>query len=76
MIWVFFDRWSEIGVDTLKYYTFTEKSAADFGEFWVLFFTLAFFHESSTDSLASTTAGKSTRWASTLSSSPPHSSLT
>jgi putative peptide zinc metalloprotease protein len=47
MIWVFFDRWSEIGVDTLKYYTFTEKSAADFGEFWLLFFTLAFFHESS-----------------------------
>lgn len=47
MIWVFFDRWSEIGVDTLKYYTFTEKSAADFAEFWLLFFTLAFFHESS-----------------------------
>jgi putative peptide zinc metalloprotease protein len=47
MIWVFFDRWSEIGGDTLKYYTFTEKSAADFGEFWLLFFTLAFFHESS-----------------------------
>jgi putative peptide zinc metalloprotease protein len=46
MIWVFFDRWSEIGSDTLKYYTFTEKSAADLAEFWLLFFVLAFFHES------------------------------
>lgn len=46
MVWVFIDRWSEIGSDTLKYYTFTEKSAADFAEFWVLFFVLAFFHES------------------------------
>lgn len=46
MIWVFFDRWGEIGSDTLKYYTFTEKSLADFAEFWLLFFTLAFFHES------------------------------
>ncbi len=45
MIWVFFDRWSEIGSDTLKYYTFTEKSLADFAEFWLLFFVLAFIHE-------------------------------
>src|SRR5438067_1323303 len=44
MIWVFFDRWSEIGVDTLKYYTFTDKSEADFGEFRLLFFSLSFFH--------------------------------
>ena len=46
MAYVFIDRWSEIGVDTLKYYTFTEKSLGDLGEFWLLFFVLAFFHES------------------------------
>jgi putative peptide zinc metalloprotease protein len=47
MVWVYFDRWQEIGVDTLKYYTFTEKSFNDIVEFWVLFFIMAFFHESS-----------------------------
>ena len=46
MAYVFIDRWSEIGSDTLKYYTFTEKSLGDLGEFWLLFFILAFFHES------------------------------
>src|SRR5437868_6530873 len=46
IIYVFFDRWSEIGADTVKYYTFTEKSFADIAEFWVLFLVLAFFHES------------------------------
>ena len=44
--YVFVARWSQIGVDTLEYYTFTDKSAADLGEFWVLFFVMAFFHES------------------------------
>ena len=46
MAYVFIDRWSEIGSDTLKYYTFTDKSFGDLGEFWLLFFVLAFFHES------------------------------
>src|SRR5690349_14492100 len=46
MAYIFFDRWSEIGSDTLKYYTFSEKSLADFAEFWLLFCVLAFFHES------------------------------
>jgi putative peptide zinc metalloprotease protein len=46
MFWVFFDRWSEIGSDTLKYYTFSDKSAGDLAEFWMIFFVLAFFHES------------------------------
>ncbi|MGA7138006.1 MAG: HlyD family efflux transporter periplasmic adaptor subunit [Terriglobales bacterium] len=46
MVYVFVSRWSQIGVDTLEYYTFTDKSAADIAEFWILFFILAFFHES------------------------------
>lgn len=44
--YIFVERWSQIGSDTLKYYTFTEKTLADIGEFWILFFVLAFFHES------------------------------
>lgn len=46
MIYIFASHWGEIGRDTLKYYTFTEKGARDLAEFWVLFFVLAFFHES------------------------------
>jgi putative peptide zinc metalloprotease protein len=46
MIYVFVSRWSDIGSDTLKYYTFTDKSFSDLAEFWLLFFFLAFFHES------------------------------
>ncbi len=47
MLYIFFDRWSEISADTLTYYNFTEKSFADLAEFWLLFLVLAFFHESS-----------------------------
>jgi putative peptide zinc metalloprotease protein len=46
MVYIFVAHWSEIGQDTLEYYTFTDKSAADLAEFWILFFILAFFHES------------------------------
>jgi putative peptide zinc metalloprotease protein len=46
MTYVFVAHWSQIGADTLKYYTFTDKSAADIAEFWILFFIMAFFHES------------------------------
>jgi putative peptide zinc metalloprotease protein len=46
MTWIFITHWSEIGVDTLKYYTFTEKSSVDLAEFWILFLIMAFFHES------------------------------
>jgi putative peptide zinc metalloprotease protein len=46
MSYVFASRWSEIGHDTVTYYTFTEKGARDLAEFWILFFILAFFHES------------------------------
>lgn len=43
--YVFLDRWGEIGADTLRYYNFTEKGAADLAEFWLLFCGLGFFHE-------------------------------
>ncbi|MGA7524287.1 MAG: HlyD family efflux transporter periplasmic adaptor subunit [Acidobacteriaceae bacterium] len=46
MVYVFVANWGQIGRDTLLYYTFTQKSAADLAEFWVLFLILAFFHES------------------------------
>ncbi|MGB8012245.1 MAG: HlyD family efflux transporter periplasmic adaptor subunit [Terriglobales bacterium] len=45
MAYIFFTHWSQIGGDTLEYYTFTHKSAADLAEFWILFFIMAFFHE-------------------------------
>jgi len=46
MTCIFIADWGEIGRDTLEFYTFTHKSAADLAEFWVLFLILAFFHES------------------------------
>lgn len=46
MAFIFFTHWSQIGVDTVEYYTFTHKSAADLAEFWILFLIMAFFHES------------------------------
>lgn len=46
MVWIFIDRWSEIGTDTWKYYNFTEKGLGDIVEFWLLFCFLGFFHES------------------------------
>ncbi len=46
MTWMFIVYWGQIGHDTLDFYTFTDKSAADLAEFWVLFLILGFFHES------------------------------
>ena len=46
MGYVFLTGWSEIGRDTLKYYTFTEKGVRDLAEFWILFLVLGFVHES------------------------------
>jgi len=43
---IFIGYWDEIGRDTLRYYTFTEKSFGDLAEFWLLFFFMGFFHES------------------------------
>jgi putative peptide zinc metalloprotease protein len=46
MVLIFVSGWSEIWRDTVQYYTFTDKSAADLAEFWLLFCGLGFFHES------------------------------
>lgn len=46
MVLIFASGWSEIWRDTVQYYTFTDKSAADLAEFWLLFCGLGFFHES------------------------------
>jgi putative peptide zinc metalloprotease protein len=43
---IFLSGWSEIWRDTVRYYTFTDKNAADLAEFWLLFCGLGFFHES------------------------------
>jgi putative peptide zinc metalloprotease protein len=46
MTLIFVSGWSEIWRDTVRYYTFTDKSAADLAEFWLLFcWTGIFFHE-------------------------------
>ncbi len=47
MAWIFIVNWGQIGHDTLAFYSFTDKSAADLAEFWILFLILGFFHESS-----------------------------
>jgi putative peptide zinc metalloprotease protein len=46
MALIFVGGWQEISRDTIQYYTFTDKGAADLAEFWLLFFGLGFFHES------------------------------
>jgi putative peptide zinc metalloprotease protein len=46
MVLIFVSGWIEIWRDTVQYYTFTDKNAADLVEFWLLFCGLGFFHES------------------------------
>jgi putative peptide zinc metalloprotease protein len=46
MVLIFVSGWSEIWRDTMQYYTFSNKGAADLAEFWLLFCGLGFFHES------------------------------
>ena len=46
MVLIFVSGWKEIWRDTMQYYTFTDKGAADLAEFWLLFCGLGFFHES------------------------------
>jgi len=45
MVYVFVDRWSEIGRDTLEFYNFTNKGFADIAQFWLMFLVLVFWHE-------------------------------
>lgn len=46
MTYLFVANWAQIGNDTLKFYTFTDKGASDLAQFWILFLILGFFHES------------------------------
>ena len=45
MFWMWADKAGEIWADSFRFYAFTEKSAADLVEFWLLFGVMAFFHE-------------------------------
>ncbi len=45
MVLIFISGWSEIWRDTVRYYTFSDKSARDLAEFWLLFCGLGYFHE-------------------------------
>ena len=42
---VFISRWPTIGPDIGVYYSFANKTFADFVEFWILLFVLGFIHE-------------------------------
>ena len=46
MVYVFAANWPQISKDSMLFYNFTQKTAADLAEFWILFLILAFFHES------------------------------
>jgi putative peptide zinc metalloprotease protein len=46
MALIFVSGWREIWRDTMEYYSFADKGAADLLEFWLLFCGLGFFHES------------------------------
>jgi putative peptide zinc metalloprotease protein len=39
-------NWQQIRFDTVQFYTFTQKSASDLAQFWLIFLFLGFFHES------------------------------
>jgi putative peptide zinc metalloprotease protein len=42
---IFIAKWNIIGPDIPLYYNFTHKSVLDLIQFWLLFLTLGFFHE-------------------------------
>jgi putative peptide zinc metalloprotease protein len=46
MLYVFVERWGEIGQDTLQFYNFKQKSLWDIWEFWWLSCFALFIHES------------------------------
>jgi putative peptide zinc metalloprotease protein len=46
MLYVFVDRWGEIGHDTLQFYNFKQKNFWDIFEFWWLSCFALFIHES------------------------------
>jgi putative peptide zinc metalloprotease protein len=45
MLWMWADKFGEIWNDSFQFYNFTSKSGVDLIQFWILFATMAFFHE-------------------------------
>ena len=45
MLWMWADKFGEIWNDSFQFYNFTSKSGTDLLEFWILFASMAFFHE-------------------------------
>lgn len=46
-VFVFISKWNLLGHDIPLYYNFSKKSLGDLASFWVIFFVIGFFHESS-----------------------------
>ncbi len=44
-VYIFVDRWSDLGRDTLQFYNFREKTFGDIVEFWLLAALVLFVHE-------------------------------
>ncbi|MDE3199927.1 MAG: HlyD family efflux transporter periplasmic adaptor subunit [Acidobacteriota bacterium] len=44
-VFIFVAHWNVIGPDIPVFYSFTNKTFADFAEFWILLFILGFIHE-------------------------------
>jgi putative peptide zinc metalloprotease protein len=45
MLGMWADKFGEIWTDSFEFYNFTSKSGTDLLEFWILFASMAFFHE-------------------------------
>lgn len=46
-VFVFISKWNLLSHDIPLYYNFSKKSLGDLASFWVIFFVIGFFHESS-----------------------------
>lgn len=46
-VFIFFSKWNLLSHDIPLYYNFSKKSLGDLASFWVIFFVIGFFHESS-----------------------------
>lgn len=46
-IFVFVSKWNLLSHDIPLYYNFSKKSLGDLASFWIIFFVIGFFHESS-----------------------------
>jgi putative peptide zinc metalloprotease protein len=46
-VFVFVSKWNLLSHDIPLYYNFSKKSLGDLASFWIIFFVIGFFHESS-----------------------------